>query len=336
MTLKKIAQYSNLIGWEAIGTDGTYFYGGYQTNLYKVDIATMTQVGAPLNLGGLGFIESVIWDGTYLYVAYNPGNGQVFQIDTTTMTVHATWNGTVPHLTHGLALAYDVNNIYISVARSGAPLTGHVEKIAKATMLTVVSWDGVAGQFTSQSITCFGGYFYVALQMTPGTVIQVNTATMLTAGTWHGPEVANWYEYLTNDGTYLYIAHAKAGAPAGTTPNVIKVDPATMTEVAHWNGVVSSVFEGITYSNSYLYVLSDEAPGYLSNVVRQIDTASMTEVASWTGVGADEQYSYAITSTGNLAFLGFDGFNPGEVPELSSSGPITKFNRAYALSRRRL
>jgi hypothetical protein len=125
-----------------------------------------------------------------------------------------------------------------------------------------------------------------------------NMTTSLTeVGRWVDSQYdffgANYNNQLVYDGTYLYVGTVHNGPSSSLLPQVIKVDPTTMLEVARWTDTVltDAIALSMTGDGTYIYVgLSS------SGTVIQIDPATMSEV---TRLNADPNNS--------VSWLDFDG-----------------------------
>ena len=241
---------------------------------------------------GENFVNSLTFDGVYIYAGLPLTPSKIIKIDLETMTTVAIWTGAAGE-DYSKPLTFDGTYIYIGFERWPAK----VIKIDPETMTTVATWTAEAGEDDCYELTSDGTYIYAVLVTTPAKVIKIDPATMTTVDSWTGAAGENHSYSISFDGTYIYIG-------LGTAPaKVIKINPETMTTVATLTAEAGeNDITAITFDGTYIYITIDGAPVK----VIKINPTDMTRISTWTGA-AGEDYGYALSTDGKYIYFSLSG-----------------------------
>ena len=293
-------------------------------------LPTGTWQGLMLEFG----LASVITDGTYIYAgcgAEPTGNGNptsLIKIDPATMNRVAEWLGGSSDFDI-TALAFDGTFLYGALTRyAGATHRVHLVKIDPATMTEVGRYiDTTAGDNSTFGVTVLAGNAYLTISSTnPGQVIKINTTTMAEVSRWVGLPGRNQAESITNDGTFLYATYLNAAL----TASLVKINPATMLEVANFQSGLGANSFGTFYDGTFVYFATDTTPG----TVFQVNPATMLPVKTFTGA-VGEDIAQALTGDGVSIYVGLAGaaghtvqVNPATMLAVATYNPGVNGSRA--------
>lgn len=271
-------------------------------------------------------INSIVTDGSYLYVAANTNDpAVVVKVNPTTMVETSKWNSN--NTTDSIVSGLTILGSYLYAASQASPTV--IYKIDKSTMTTVGSWTGAAGQNSSNlnSITNDGTYIYVGIDgfaagSAPRTqVVQINPTTMATVATWVGDGGANdrsAYQVSNGPAGIVYAAvKNNAGGPSGRIYSILT---SNMTTQGMWqsSGAAEDT-NSVTYDGSSVYAATY---GVNPPVIYKINPATMTTSSNWTGALTDlSQFADFLTYNGGYvyatAWSSFDS-NP-QIVQIKSS-----------------
>jgi hypothetical protein len=126
-----------------------------------------------------------------------------------------------------------------------------------------------------------------------------------------------WFYDITFDGTYIY-------AVMGNDPAVVlKIDPATMTQVDKWTNPENEGWGGrITFDGTYIYItVGGDEFGVDPGSVKKIDPEDMSLVDTWTG-GESDISPNALLFDGVYLYVGFKT-TPAKVIKIDPSDMST-------------
>jgi hypothetical protein len=197
--------------------------------------------------------KSLSYDNLNIYFGvYYLGRSRVVKILKSDMSTVSMWTNSISDLpTRGPAVCHDGTYLYAGILPlDGTPLqfTGIVYKIDPATMTTLLTWQGAAGEHHVRDVVSDGTYIYVALGTSPGKVVKINPATMTTVAVWTGVTGQNSCRAICLAGTKLYAGLAISPA------QVVEIDTDTMVTIQNWTGtsgqdVVSALTPDFIYAS---------------------------------------------------------------------------------------
>jgi hypothetical protein len=282
----------------SVVTDGQFAYIGTSTSpaeVVKVDLATMTRVGAVTLETGENFLYSAVTDGTYGYFGTDTSPGRVVKVDLATMT-----------RVGAVTLEPGENSLYSAVfdgihgyfgTRTGP---GIVVKIDLATMTRVgavelrISSGLLPGENFPMSAVTDGIYGYFGTDTSPGQIVKVDLFTMTRVGSVVLEPGEDGLYSAVFDGIHGYFG-------TNTSPGrVVKVDLRNMSRV----GAVTME----TGEDQLRSAVSDGKYGYFgSNTVPaqvvKVDLMSMTRTGAATMRSGEDRFRGAVLGNGIGYFI---------------------------------
>ena len=322
----------------AVVSDGTYAYYGTHTRpgrIVKVDLATLTVVGAIDLFLGEDYLASVVTDGTHAYFGTITSPGRVIKVllDGGTCASGVACGGlervgaielqsgedelwtAISDGTYALFGAYVDPGVLVRIRMDGATCAvgatcGGMERV------DALAFGPTSGPGYPWPAIVESGFAYVGLYMSPAQIVKIDLASRTVVGVIELPAGDEWPASVVSDGTHAYF-----GTDTGPG-RVIKVqlDGATCAAGVTCGGMEHVASVPLDPGEDHLYAAAHiGASVYFTTYtdpgrVVQLDAATMTRVGAL-GLAAGESYLTPGLVNGSSLLFGTDT-TPGRVVEV--------------------
>ena len=316
-------------GIMSVVNDGAFIYCGdwggtvpYAAPIIdKVNPATFLYADSWVGAVGSQSIYWLVCNGGFVYCQFRASSGDnevIRKIDTPTMN----WVADCSDPDYRMTPQVFAGATFVGVAYDDA--AQRLITVNPATMLYTIFFTGNPLAGGAWALASDAGFLYVAGYEMPAIVTKIDPATMAVVN-WWGEHWDYEYEYcfgITTLSGFVYPIISQGWDGAAYVPRVVKVDPATMTQVDRWDDIVHGHGSYIIDDGVSLYAA---ITGNVVARVIKIDPTTMLEITRWTGAAGENinwAYWSAMAHNGTNLFVGLNK-NPGQVVKIDPATMAT-------------